>query len=441
MTRTANISSLMARLVGAPLAISQRGLDVLRSQLERGAAAFSESPLASSVEVTADGIAVVQVNGVLLLHADEVDEYFGFKGYSTVESSIAAALENRNVKAVLLSFNSPGGEVSGMLELADKIAAWSDPKGTKPIHSYVNPMACSAAYALAAATDCITIPRTGDVGSVGVLGMHLDQSGYDQKLGMKWSFIFAGAKKIDGNPHGPLTDTARAERQSEIDSVYAMFVKSVAANRGLTQREVRDTEAGTFMGDAAVQARFADQVGTLDDALASLRAEIKRRGAVSFQKNVAAKLAVLSIAADADESTILGGIDKLMTLAQASEKKAHELEAVVKKAEESRTADRKAHASAVVEFARKASAKSGVLLGADEAKDLEDMLANGSEREIRFAHRRIDEHLAKAEPATGLRSVNPPEAEKKDEAIAESDRQVAAMLASRGIKPVDGKKE
>jgi signal peptide peptidase SppA len=442
MTRTANIPALTARLVGAPLAISQRGLDVLRAQIERGASAFSESTPKSEPQVTQDGIAVVSVAGVLLLHADEIDEYFGFKGYDAVEASIASALANRNVKAVLLDFNSPGGEVSGMLELAEKIGAWSSAKDGKPIHAFVDPMACSAAYALAAATSNITIPRTGDVGSVGILSMHLDQSGFDQKLGMKWSFIYAGAKKVDGNPHGPLSDTARADRQSEIDSVYGMFVKSVAANRDMPQRDVRDTEAGTFMGEAAVKAGFADQVGTLDDALAGLRAEINGRKAMSFQKSVAAKLAVLSIAADADESTIVAGIDKLLLSAQASEKKAHDLESGLKKAEESRAADRKAHAASVVELARKASAKSGVLLAADEAKDLEEMLANGSEREVRFAHRRIDECLAKSEVKTdGLRSVKPPEVEKKDEAIAESDRQVEAMLASRGIKPLSGKKE
>jgi ClpP class serine protease len=65
---------------------------------------------------------------------------------------------------------------------------------------YVNPYAASAAFGLASTGHEIRAMSSSGYGSNGTVMMQLDQSNYDEKLGVTWTPIFAGAKKVDGNP-------------------------------------------------------------------------------------------------------------------------------------------------------------------------------------------------------------------------------------------------
>ena len=71
---------------------------------------------------------------------------------------------------------------------------------------------------------CDFVTRTVGVGSVGVIALHLDQTGFDEKAGRKYTAIYPGARKNDFNPHGALSGSAKDELQSEIDRLYDMFV-------------------------------------------------------------------------------------------------------------------------------------------------------------------------------------------------------------------------
>ncbi len=91
--------------------------------------------------------------------------------------------------------------------------------------------------------------------------------------GVKPTLIFAGAHKVDGHPYGPLPATVKADLRAEIDDFYRMFVECVAAGRRqLSAKAIRDTEAATFMGTAAVAAGLADEIGSFEGALADLEA-------------------------------------------------------------------------------------------------------------------------------------------------------------------------
>ena len=114
------------------------------------------------------------------------------------------------------------------------------------------------------------MPRTGGLGSIGVVALHVDRSARDAMEGFRTTTVYAGARKNDFNPHETLKDGARQTLQIEVDRVYALFVDTVARNRGLTADAVRATEARLFFGEDAVRAGLADEVGTLRDALAAL---------------------------------------------------------------------------------------------------------------------------------------------------------------------------
>src|SRR5258708_31500551 len=106
--------------------------------------------------------------------------------YQEMAANFKRALDDNRVEAICLQINSPGGEVAGLFDLVDNIYS---ARGGKPIYAIVDDMACLAAYGIASAAGRICFPRTGGVGSVGVIAMHIDVStmltnaGINQNLG------------------------------------------------------------------------------------------------------------------------------------------------------------------------------------------------------------------------------------------------------------------
>jgi capsid assembly protease len=217
--------------------------------------------------VTPDGIAVITVSGTLVKKASWMDAESGLQSYETIRGQIADARDDPGIRGVLLDVDSPGGEVGGLFDLADEVHAVRE---QKPCYAIANDEAFSAAYALASSAQRLFVTRTGGVGSIGVIAVHMDQSGFDEKMGRKYTAVYAGARKNDFSTHQPLSDDARENLQGEIDRLYEMFVASVARNRGLAPALIRKTDAGLYWGEKAISAGLADQVGSFDDALAAV---------------------------------------------------------------------------------------------------------------------------------------------------------------------------
>jgi capsid assembly protease len=289
MTRYPGLAS---RIFGVPLLISRAKLDAIMVAIapRLGVDASEGAPDAQaygpgdktekrkSYYVTEDGIGVISVIGPLVKRDSGEFISGGPTTYGEIENEFMDAATDPNIKGILLQIDSPGGESVGAFELADLIYSQ---RGSKPIVAAADGDAFSAAYALASAAERLYVTKSGGVGSVGVWMMHIDQSGYNAQKGVKPTYLFAGARKIDGNPHEALTDEARSVFQSEVDRIYGMFVDTVARNRGMKQAAVRKTEAGLFFGEAGVSVGFADQVGTISDALASLRQRIAASSSVA----------------------------------------------------------------------------------------------------------------------------------------------------------------
>lgn len=222
-------------------------------------------------KMTDTGVAVIPIRGTLLKRGSWMSSLSGFSSYDQLKRTVDAAMADTSVKGVLFDVDSPGGSTHGCFELADHLYSL---RGQKPMFAAANDLAASGAYALASAADKLYVTRTGAVGSIGVYCCHLDVSKADKELGVKYSYVFAGAKKVEGNPHQPLSDSARSDLQAEVDRQYGMFVETVARNRRISSKAVMGTEAGVFSGDAATEL-LADEIGTFSDALAGLEAKIQ----------------------------------------------------------------------------------------------------------------------------------------------------------------------
>jgi len=252
--------SQIARLNPAPLLMEDD--DVVYSSPGRNGRA--------GYEVVA-GVAIIEVYGTLVQKLGSLRPWSGMTGYDGIRQNFLMALSDPDVKAIMLDIDSPGGEVAGCFDLVDAIYR---ARGKKPIWSILNECAYSAAYAIASAADRIIVPRTGGVGSIGVIWMHMDWSKALTGAGFKVTFITYGESKADGHPEIPLSPEALARFQGDIDMMGELFVTTVARNRNISAKAVRDTQAATYLGAAGVSQSLADDVLAPDAAFRALLAEI-----------------------------------------------------------------------------------------------------------------------------------------------------------------------
>lgn len=222
--------------------------------------------LAGGAYMPIDGIAVLPIVGSLVRRGSWLDAECGMMSYGLIRDASTEILMDGSVNGLLLEFDSGGGEANGCFDCADDIRNIAAAVG-KPIWAHANEIMCSAAYALGSSGSKIWVARTAEVGSIGVLGAHVDRSGADKMAGVKWTYVFAGDHKTDGNPHEPLGEDTLARMQADVDNLMTMFVDHVSQNRGMTAEEIRATKAEIFRGTLAVDAGLADEVGTLDEAL------------------------------------------------------------------------------------------------------------------------------------------------------------------------------
>ena len=225
--------------------------------------------------ITGEGIAVVSVVGTLVSRSGYLDAASGLLSYGEIGDTIASAVADASVRGVILDIDSPGGEVGGLFDLVERVSA-TKAVTNKPLWAVANEGALSAAYALASTADRLYVTRTGEVGSVGVVAVHVDESGADAKAGLAWTFVFAGESKIDGNSHEPLSARACATIQADVDHLYAQLCGLVASNRRLTNEAVRGTNAAVYRGELAIRVGLADRVGTLDQAIAEMATAFDR---------------------------------------------------------------------------------------------------------------------------------------------------------------------
>jgi len=257
---------LIPKIANQPLMITLDYVDALAAAdieaLEKKAEGYGQS--VESMQITDGMIAVIPVYGPLSQKADFWSWLFGGTSYEGIRQNFRAAMEDSQVETIIFDLDTPGGEVAGLFDLVDEIHA---ARGKKRTIAAINEMAYSAGYAIASAASEIYTPLTGGAGSIGVIAVHIDQSKYDEELGLKYTPIFAGARKNDFSAHEPLTDVAYDVVKAEIDDVYTIFVETVAKNRKMDPQKIREMEAGIYQGQKAVEAGLADEVMTFENVI------------------------------------------------------------------------------------------------------------------------------------------------------------------------------
>ncbi|MGX0905397.1 signal peptide peptidase SppA [Roseovarius sp. MBR-79] len=222
-----------------------------------------------------DGIAVIEISGVLIHRGGWIGQSSGQTSYEGIAAQIEAAANDPAIRGFALEIDSFGGEVAGVFDLADRIRAI---RGSKPVWAFVAEHAFSAGYALASQADRIVLPRTGALGSIGVVVLHADMSGQLDQDGVRVTLVHSGQHKVDGNPYQPLPEAVHDDIQREIDVLRFLFAETVAAGRAgrLSQEAALATEAATYRGVDAVAAGLADEVTDLARGFAAFRQMLAR---------------------------------------------------------------------------------------------------------------------------------------------------------------------
>lgn len=220
------------------------------------------------------GIAYIPVIGTLVNKLGSLDPISGMTGYDGIGTKIAAAGSDPDVRGILFDIDSFGGEAAGTFDLVDQIFGTNARNGGKPIWAMATDDSLSAGYFLMSAADHIFLPRTGRLGSIGVVALHADFSKALEQDGIDVTMIFAGDRKVDGNPFEPLPEAVQQEFQASVDRSYDLFVSTVARNRGISEGRIRDTQAAIFEGEAAVDAGLADGVASPREVFAAMVAEV-----------------------------------------------------------------------------------------------------------------------------------------------------------------------
>lgn len=222
------------------------------------------SPAMQGTEV-GSAVAVVTIHGPITQRATM--NFCGYSdGYDAIENRICDALEDDRVGSVVLSIDSPGGDAAGLFETIDRILEVKARTG-KTIVAYADECIASAAYALACVADRIFMPKSGEIGSVGCLAIHCDETAANAADGLKYTIFRSGARKAEANPIEPLTDSASQQLQTRVDQLASQFIAFVAKSRGMNPEAVRALEGAMFFGPAAMRTGLVDGIGSLDSTL------------------------------------------------------------------------------------------------------------------------------------------------------------------------------
>lgn len=271
-SQTVTSAALLDQIANRPMLMAPLALHSMIAAAESGVTADARlayredgdwSPEGSKPEhlvTIADGVGYVRIHGPLFPRYDIYTWWFGGTAYDVITAAVGMLAADAGVTQIVLDIDSNGGRVQGCFECSRAIAS---ARASKPITAYVNDAGFSAGYALACAASRIVITDTAGVGSIGVIGTHVDFSRMLESAGVKYTLITSGEKKADLSPTAPLSDRARAELQDEINRLGELFFALVAENRGLDADAIRALQAGTYFGPAAVSAGLADEVGAL----------------------------------------------------------------------------------------------------------------------------------------------------------------------------------
>lgn len=233
---------------------------------------------------TKDKIAIIYAQGEILGGEGDVT----IIGEGSMRKALIEARKDKNVKAIVLRVDSPGGSAltSELIWREIEIA-----KKSKPVVVSMGNVAASGGYYIACNADKIIAEPTTITGSIGVFGAIPNMTELSKKIGINTSIIKTHENANNYSVFKPLDPTLKATITESIENVYATFLTRVAVGRKMTFAQVDEIAQGrVWTGTEALELGLVDQLGGLETALkeAAKLAKIKKykvQNLPEFDKN------------------------------------------------------------------------------------------------------------------------------------------------------------
>jgi ClpP class serine protease len=272
-----NISELM----------SPEGELILPEGMEQLAGSYNPSPRRDRSYRVENGVAVLPVDGTLVHKFGYLKPSSGMTGYDGILARAQQAMEDPDVKGILLDQDSPGGSVAGCFDTTAALQKL-EKEGGKPIWSLCYDMTCSASMAIACGASKRLITSNGRAGSVGVIMAHSSHEKQLKEEGIKVTLITSGAHKADGNPYEDIPQKVLENFQRDTDALRNEFAEIVASATNRKTSHVLGTEAQVYRGQEAIDIGFADDLVNGHEAVAYFGEFLSIHNKPSFQVGASA---------------------------------------------------------------------------------------------------------------------------------------------------------
>lgn len=207
--------------------------------------------------VLRDGVAVLPVVGPIMRYANLLTDISGATSLQVLATDFQAAVDNPQVRRIVLQIDSPGGQANGIGEFAQLVRS-----SPKPVTAYVGNSAASAAYWIASAAREVVVAKSAMLGSVGVV-LSINKRSQDGTVDIVSSQ--SPHKRLDVN-----TADGKEQLQALVDGLAQIFVQDVAALRGVSVDKVLSDfgRGGVVLAADAIAAGMADRIGTFEGMMA-----------------------------------------------------------------------------------------------------------------------------------------------------------------------------
>lgn len=249
------VNLILLAALGAKGASGMTGVRLLKPK------AFEERVLVDGSD-SSSKVAVIPLDGVIAFSEA------GALGNSMVEDFKAAleqAENDKQIKAVVLQVDSPGGEITASDVLYDAICRLAR---HKPVVVYFNSIGASGAYYAACGANYIMCNDTTFTGSIGVIISTLNYRDLFGKIGLQSVTFKSGKFKDMLNGAREMSEEEKAYVQGLVMQSYDRFVGIVARSRRLDEKELRDgvADGRILSGTDAFASKLVDQLGYIEDA-------------------------------------------------------------------------------------------------------------------------------------------------------------------------------
>jgi len=218
----------------------------------------------SSALLKKDAVGVIPVYGTIY---QDSSGSFVEKGSQQIVVKIKKMGKDKNIKAIVLDINSPGGSVGAVQEIYSTILKVKA-ETKKPFVAHFGEVSASGGYYIAAACDKIVSQGGTITGSIGVIFSLGNVEGLFKKIGLRYDVIKSGKFKDIGSMTREMSREEKELLQAMIDDSYASFVEAVSAGRKIPKEKLVDIADGrVFTGNQALKSGLVDKIGDLQDTI------------------------------------------------------------------------------------------------------------------------------------------------------------------------------